>query len=447
MCRGALSRPGGAALNQGALNYAAALEQPINLSDLFAGDDGELGADGERPGARQPRFPRAPPAAPLPRDTPRPATPFPADLALLALFSSPAADNEQDAQQGSHSTGSSAGSPVEAPSTAPLVIGQALTTAAPQVPAAVAPAVPPQSANAAVQHLQMQAVMQHQAAIMQNPMAFPAAAQMYQQAMLQQQQQQQMAMAAQAYSSGLPPLPAAAAPLPLPPLAAPSAPALPLLLGKRGKSVEEAEEQTERIKKRRRESAQRSRQRKNCYMKGLEMENRALKLENERLRCVLRCAWGWDACSRVWQTALGLGASAARAAVRPARDTPPCCCCSCQPAAALASLLPLLETWPMHARRTHVSLSLHPLDCSAELMKSTGTTTTQPKASSGSGSVSRQPATADASERALTGTSSEGAAPLCAPLLATAATLDGASSALPDPLALMPTAELMSFAF
>lgn len=91
-----------------------------------------------------------------------------------------------------------------------------------------------------------------------------------------------------------------------------------------------------------------------------------------------------------------------------------------------------------------------------ELMKSTGggAALVQPKLSSGSGSVSRQPATNDvaaASEHAMSGSSSdeEGGAPLCAPLLATAGTLgtDGASSALPDPLALMPTADLLSFAF
>ena len=43
------------------------------------------------------------------------------------------------------------------------------------------------------------------------------------------------------------------------------------------------------MKKRRRESAQRSRQRKSAYMRALEMENRALKQENERLRWVLGC--------------------------------------------------------------------------------------------------------------------------------------------------------------
>ncbi len=55
-------------------------------------------------------------------------------------------------------------------------------------------------------------------------------------------------------------------------------------VNKRGKSATEIAEQQERIKRRRRESAQRSRQRKSCYMKTLECENHALKLENERLR-------------------------------------------------------------------------------------------------------------------------------------------------------------------
>lgn len=52
--------------------------------------------------------------------------------------------------------------------------------------------------------------------------------------------------------------------------------------GKRSK--EEVAAQVERVKKRRRESAQRSRQRKNEYMKNLEEENRALKYELSKLR-------------------------------------------------------------------------------------------------------------------------------------------------------------------
>jgi len=55
-------------------------------------------------------------------------------------------------------------------------------------------------------------------------------------------------------------------------------------INKRGKTAQEVAEQQERIKRRRRESAQRSRQRKSCYMKTLECENHALKLENDRLR-------------------------------------------------------------------------------------------------------------------------------------------------------------------
>jgi hypothetical protein len=55
-------------------------------------------------------------------------------------------------------------------------------------------------------------------------------------------------------------------------------------VNKRGKTAAEIAEQQERIKRRRRESAQRSRQRKSSYMKSLETENYSLKLENERLR-------------------------------------------------------------------------------------------------------------------------------------------------------------------
>lgn len=55
-------------------------------------------------------------------------------------------------------------------------------------------------------------------------------------------------------------------------------------VSKRGKTAAEVAEQQDRIKRRRRESAQRSRQRKSAYMKSLEGENHALKLENELLR-------------------------------------------------------------------------------------------------------------------------------------------------------------------
>ena len=53
------------------------------------------------------------------------------------------------------------------------------------------------------------------------------------------------------------------------------------------KTPEEIAEQVERVKRRRRESAQRSRNRKCEYMKTLETENQALKEENERLRKLL----------------------------------------------------------------------------------------------------------------------------------------------------------------
>jgi len=56
---------------------------------------------------------------------------------------------------------------------------------------------------------------------------------------------------------------------------------------RRMKTPEEKRAQEERVKQRRRESAQRSRQRKSAYMKNLECENHALKLENERLRKAL----------------------------------------------------------------------------------------------------------------------------------------------------------------
>jgi hypothetical protein len=55
-------------------------------------------------------------------------------------------------------------------------------------------------------------------------------------------------------------------------------------ISRRGKTAAEVAEQQERIKRRRRESAQRSRQRKSAYMKTLECENHALKAENDALR-------------------------------------------------------------------------------------------------------------------------------------------------------------------
>lgn len=180
------------------------------------------------------------PRARLTRSSACSEPPLPADLALLALFSGNAPSGN-DASAGSSRA---LPSPHDAsPNT--VVLGQALTAPAPAA-LAVPLAVPAHAANP-VQQLQFQAVMQHQAAIMQNPTAYPAAAQMYQQAMLVQQQQQAVAqqqlLAAQSGSLLSMPLPAAVAPQPL--------------VGKRGKTAEEVEEQTERIKKRRRESAQR----------------------------------------------------------------------------------------------------------------------------------------------------------------------------------------------
>lgn len=52
-------------------------------------------------------------------------------------------------------------------------------------------------------------------------------------------------------------------------------------------TAEELAANEERVKKRRRESAQRSRARKNCYVKNLEFENRSLKAENDKLRALL----------------------------------------------------------------------------------------------------------------------------------------------------------------
>ena len=238
-----------------------------------------------------------------------------ADMALLAMFSGtaqPAEAQEPAYQAGTISAGSSAGLPAEHHAGPVVVLGQALTAPAPQpAAAAFAAGLPPAVPANPVQQLQFQAVMQHRAAIMQNPAAYPVAAQAYQHAMLQQQHL--LSAHAATYSGSLGVAPAPAAPL----------------AGKRHKSQEEVEEQTERIKKRRRESAQRrcataaaaarapplklaresqlnlahsrhchsaycavrSRQRKSAYMKSLEMENRALKLENERLRWVLAGGW------------------------------------------------------------------------------------------------------------------------------------------------------------
>ncbi len=59
------------------------------------------------------------------------------------------------------------------------------------------------------------------------------------------------------------------------------------ILPSQQQTAEELAANEERVKKRRRESAQRSRARKNCYVKNLEYENRSLKAENEKLRAVL----------------------------------------------------------------------------------------------------------------------------------------------------------------
>ena len=233
------------------------LEAPLDLDVLFEHVTEDLDANGaqgpvtqgmghdggsrdEGPSARLPGCPADRPA--------RPAA-LAADLALLALFSgnnapAPAAEKPSPV--------SSCAAAPTADASNTVVMGQALCVpAGPQgvlpvaPPAAVPIAAPANPANP-VQQLQFQAVMQHQAAIMQNPQAYPAAAQMYQQAMLQQQQQQQMLAAQQQVAAAAA---AAAGSLPVP---------APMLMGKRSvRSQEEVEEQTERIKKRRRESAQR----------------------------------------------------------------------------------------------------------------------------------------------------------------------------------------------
>lgn len=168
-----------------------------------------------------------------------------ADLALLALF-----NGNNNAPGGDASAGSSCDAPVTDTSNT-VVMGQVLAAPASAQPAlavpAAATAVPAVPTNA-VQQLQFQAVMQHQAAIMQNPQAYPAAAQMYQQAVLAQQQQAAMQQHMLAQQQAV-----TAVALPAMPMPAPGS----VLVGKRGKTQQEVEEQTERIKKRRRESAQR----------------------------------------------------------------------------------------------------------------------------------------------------------------------------------------------
>lgn len=213
---------------------------PINLDALFAQGHEELDASGE--GGRQ-RLGRGAGARAvrLPKPERRPP-PAPADMALLALFSGQApAGGAEDGQQPA-SAGSSAGSPLGA-SCNTVVVGQAMT--APATQQAAAGLLPTAAPANPVQQLQFQAVLQHQAAIMQNPGTYPAAAQMYQQAMLQTGVLPSQPSGTLTYSGSLATATA--------PAGGPAAPAL----GKRGKSQEEIEEQTERIKKRRRESAQR----------------------------------------------------------------------------------------------------------------------------------------------------------------------------------------------
>ena len=104
-------------------------------------------------------------------------------------------------------------------------------------------------------------------------------------------------------------------------------------------------QQTERVKKRRRESAQRSRQRKNAYMHALEVENRALKAENERLR--LKASRSGSAA--------GIGAGASY--VGPAAGSAP----------PLPMLPPLLQQQQQaRASSGSVSRQPHEFDCSGE---------------------------------------------------------------------------------
>lgn len=140
----------------------------------------------------------------------------------------------------------------------------------------------------AVQQLQMQAMLaQQQATVMLPPQNASAAAvatgqaSLYQKALMQQMLVAQGSMGAPSSSGGVP----APAAVVLPPSAPVSV--VDHHTAKRQKTAQEMEDQIERTKKRRRESAQRSRQRKNCYMRSLEIENEALKQEVGRLRAEL----------------------------------------------------------------------------------------------------------------------------------------------------------------
>lgn len=133
----------------------------------------------------------------------------------------------------------------------------------------------------------VQALLQQQTAAALMPAVYGAQAaqtSLYQQALMQQMltAQQPAAVAAPAVEAAAAPAPSAATAPPPALQAAPGATG-----SKRHKTQAEIEEQIERTKKRRRESAQRSRQRKNCYMRSLEIENEALKREVERLRSQL----------------------------------------------------------------------------------------------------------------------------------------------------------------
>lgn len=143
--------------------------------------------------------------------------------------------------------------------------------AAAAVPGVPAPAAAADPAVQAVQQLQLQAIMQQQLAQQQQQQQYAAASVAGPAALSQDIAQLQQYQAAQVQAM----------------LAAQASLRSGHPVNKRGKTQAEVEEQQERIKKRRRESAQRSRARKNSYMKTLEVENKALKMENERLRMEL----------------------------------------------------------------------------------------------------------------------------------------------------------------
>lgn len=231
-----------------------------------------------------------------------------ADLDLLKLFN---AGSDQASAEGSAAGVAAAPSSV-AEETA--VIGQPVEAQAASF--SQGPAVDP------VQQLQMQALLQQQAAAaMMPPSAFQGGASnatLYQQALMQQMMQAQAQGYSQPSSADTPAGTSAQGGIKrqkvrrrrcrrrtgstvprqnqLGPLlelrpcvlhldaVAPACDVLHPRLFPHPQTQAEIEEQIERTKKRRRESAQRSRQRKNCYMRSLEIENEALKREVERLR-------------------------------------------------------------------------------------------------------------------------------------------------------------------